>query len=56
MDSLAIPDLITIVSTELPLDTTTSFTDPEVAKRNILSRIYNITNLYGVSFLTNIGG
>ena len=55
MDSLAIPDLITVVSTELPLDTTTSFTEEEVVKRNIASRIYNITNLCGVSFLTSTG-
>ena len=56
MDSLAIPDLINVVSTELPLDTTTSFTEAEVVKRNISSRIYDVPKLCSVSFLTSTGG
>ena len=56
MDNLAIPDLITVVSTELPLDTATSFTEAEVMKRNIMSRIYDVTNLCGVLFLTSTSG
>ena len=44
MDNLAIPDLITVVSTKLPLNTTTSLTEVEVVKRNIVSLIYDVTN------------
>ena len=55
MDNLSIPDLITVVFIELPLDTTTSFTEVEVIKRNIVSHIYDVTNLCGVSFLTSTG-
>ena len=55
MDNFVIPDLVTVISTELPLETTTSFTEVEVAKRNIVSHIYDVTNLYGVSFLTSTG-
>ena len=52
MDNLSILDLITSVSTEIPMDTTTSFVEPNVVKLEILSRIYDVSNLSGVSFLT----
>ena len=55
MDNLSIPDLITSVSTEIPLDITTSFVEAELVKSEILSRIYNVSNLLGLSFLTSNG-
>ena len=55
MDNLGIPDLITSVSTEIPMDTTTSFVEANVVKLEILSPIYNVSNLTGVSFLTSRG-
>ena len=55
MDNLSILDLITSVSTEIPMDTTTSFVEPNVVKLEILSRIYDVSNLSGVSLLTSRG-
>ena len=52
MDNLSISDLITAVSTEIPLDTTTSFVEANAVKLEILSQIYDVTNLTGVSLLT----
>ena len=55
MDNLGIPDLITAVSTDIPMDTTTSFVESNMVKQEILSRIYNVSNLTGISFLTSGG-
>ena len=55
MDNASIPDLITSVSTEIPLDTITSCVGANVAKLEILSRIYDVSNLSGVSLLTSRG-
>ena len=56
MDNLSIPDLITSVSTEIPLDTTASFVKADVVKLEISSRIYDMSNLSDVSLLTSGGG
>ena len=53
MDNLDIPDLITTVSTEIPMDTTTSFLEANMLKLEMLSRIYNVSNFTGISFLTS---
>lgn len=56
MDNLGKPDLITIVSMEIPLDKTTSFAEVIVVKMEILSHIYDVTNLSGVLILATGGG
>ena len=56
MDNLSIPDLITSVSTEIPLDTTTLFVEDDVVKLEVLSRIKDVSSLSSVSFLTSGGG
>ena len=56
VDNLGILDLLTVVSTEVHLDTTTSYIEAEVIKKTVLSSILNIVNLLGVSFLNGTGG
>ena len=53
MNNLSIPDLITLVSTKIPLDTTTSLAEADAIKMKFLSCIYDATNISGVSFLTS---
>ena len=54
--NIFIPDLITVVSTKTTLDTTTLFIEADAIKTKVLSCIYELTNLSGVSFLTTGGG
>ena len=56
IDNLSIPDLPNVVSTEVPLDTTTSYVAAEVVKKQILASFLDVFNLTGVSFLNGTGG
>ena len=56
IDNLSILDLLNIVSTEVPLDTTTLYVAAEVVKKQILVSILDVSNLTGVSFLNGTGG
>ena len=48
MDNLSISNLVTLMSTEIPIDTTTSSMEAGVVKKSILTRIYDMSNLTGV--------
>ena len=56
MDDLRISDLVTVVSTETQLDTTTSFLKTIDMKKDIITQIFDVYNLAGVSFLTSTCG
>ena len=55
MENLIIPDLVTVVSTETPLDIITVFVESTDIKKDIITRIFYVNNLSGISFL-NCGG
>ena len=56
MDNLSIPDLVTMVSTEISLDNTTVFMEVDVIKKDILTRIFDVSNRSVISFLINDEG
>ena len=56
VDNLTIPDLVTVVSTEIPLNTTTSFMEADVVNKDIFTRVFDVINLSGISFLNGAGG
>ena len=53
--SHTIPNLIIIVSNDLPIDTTTLFMEASKVKKNIIRNVLNIHNLIGTSFLQSNG-
>ena len=50
MENLSIPDLVTVLSTEIPLDTTTVFVEATEINKDVITRIFEINNLSGISF------
>ena len=55
MSVQSIPDLICIVSTELPVDTTTEFVEAMDIKKKITSSVLEIANLVGTAFIYTNG-
>ena len=56
MDNLIISKLVTMVSTEIPFETTTVFMEANVVKKDILTPIFDVSNLSCISFLNGGGG
>ena len=55
MNTQSISDLVTVVSAEVPLDTTTVYVEATKLKKSIISSVYDVSNLVGISFLTSNG-
>ena len=55
VDAHSVADVISLVSTELHIDTSTAYQESQSASKNILDAVLNINNLEPVSFLTSTG-
>ena len=55
MDTMSIPDLVTIVATEVSIDTIASFLEATEMKKDVFTSIVNVLNLTGVCFLNSTG-
>jgi len=49
--SHTITKLTSVISNDLPVDTTTAFMEASEVKENIIKNVLNINNLVGISFL-----
>ena len=56
MNNLSITDLESVISTEIPIDTTTVLVEATEIKKDIFTRIFDVNNMSGISFLNCRGG
>ena len=55
IDNLSTLDLITAVVSKIPIDTTTSFMEANVVKKDIMDAVYSVSSLTGLAFLNSTG-
>ena len=55
VDAHSVADVISLVSSELPIDTSAAYQESQSASKDILDEILNVNNLEPVSFLTSDG-
>ena len=55
IDNISTPDLITVVASEIPLNTTTVFVEANVVENDIMDTVYSVANLIGLAFLNSTG-
>ena len=55
MDTLSIPDLVTVVSSEISVDSTTSYVKASDARKIIVDSVLCVDNLSGMAFTNSSG-
>ena len=56
MDTLSIPDLVTIVSSEIPVDSTTVYVKASDMKKLVIGSVSCVANLTGMAFVNITSG
>ena len=56
MDTLSIPDLVTVVSTEIPIDSTIAYVEASDINKLVTSSVSCVSNLTGIVLLNSTGG
>ena len=56
IDTLSIPDLVTAVSTEIPIDSMTAYVEVSNINKLVTSDVSCVSNFPGMAFLYSTGG
>ena len=55
VDAHSVADIISLVSNELPIDTSTAYQEAQAASKSIVDSVLNINNLEPLAFLNSTG-
>ena len=56
IDTVSILELVTAVSTEIPINSTTTYVEASDMKKLIIDGVSCVTNLHGIAFINSTGG
>ena len=56
MDTMSIPDLVTALSKEAPVDSTTAYVKASDVKQSIINSVLRVDNLIAMASINSTGG